>query len=365
GELRVEILLTPGHTPEHICVFVHDTSQPDAPPILFSGDTLFVNSVGRPDLLGEQETQRLAVALYQTIHKKLMALDENTIVYPGHGAGSACGKAIGNEPSTTIGQEKRFNHAFRPVSQEQFVATILDGLPEPPPYFPVMKRLNKQGPPILGGIPAPVALGLDNLRAIQRGQRKGVTLLDVRQMDAFGRVFLTGALNIGLGPSLPNWAGWAISYNDAIALIVADTSEVEEAVTWLIRIGLDTIAGYAVADPVAWRKSGLEIDQVEQIDIHEARKRLQAGETQLLDVRNPDEWEIDHVPGAEHSPVGQLARGDDNSLDPAHPVAVMCATGYRSSLGTSVLAQRGFADVINVVGGMDAWRDAGLPVERG
>ena len=359
GELRFEVLLTPGHTPEHICILVSNTARPSDPPTLFSGDMLFVGSVGRPDLLGEEQTRTLATALYHTIHDKLMPLDDAIIVYPGHGAGSACGKAIGNDPSTTMGQEKRFNFAFQPASEAQFVAMILDGLPDPPPYFPVMKRLNKRGPAILGTVPTPDVVGSDVLRAIQQD---GTTLLDVRSAERFGEGFLTGSLNIGLGPSLPNWAGWAVSYQRPIVLVVDDAADVDEAVTWLIRIGLDNVTGYTVADSDAWREAGLAVESIDQIDPRTANARLAAGALQLLDVRNADEWNSGHVPGAHNIPVGPLVHGSDG-LDRDRPVAVMCAAGYRSSLGASALKQRGYDNVINVVGGMDAWRAAGLPVE--
>jgi hydroxyacylglutathione hydrolase len=360
GELQFEVLLTPGHTPEHICIVVRDVTRPDEPPTMFSGDMLFVGSVGRPDLLGEAQTRKLATDLYHTIHDTLMALDDEIIVYPGHGAGSACGKAIGNDPSTTMGQEKRFNFAFQEANEEQFVEMILDGLPDPPPYFPVMKQLNKRGPAILGGIPSVEPLTFDDLKVAH--QSGTATLLDVRPAEQFGEGFLAGSLNIGLGPSMPNWAGWAVSYDNPIVLIVADAADVEEAVTWLIRIGLDDVQGYGVADPDGWRAAGLAIESIEQLSPREAQAKLVAGDLQLLDVRNTDEWDGGHAPGAHNIPAGPLVRGADG-LDPNKPVAVMCAAGYRSSLGASALKRRGYDKVINVVGGMDAWREAGLPVE--
>jgi hydroxyacylglutathione hydrolase len=259
-----------------------------------------------------------------------------------------------------MGQEKRFNFAFQEAAEEQFVKMILDGLPDPPPYFPVMKLLNKRGPDILGGIPTVDSVTLDDLKAMQ--QTGAATLLDVRPAEWFGEGFLAGSLNIGLGPSMPNWAGWAVSYEQPIVLIVADAADVEEAVTWLIRIGLDDVQGYVVADPDGWRAAGLAVESIEQLSPREAQAKLAAGDLQLLDVRNTDEWEGGHAPGAHNIPVGPLVQGADG-LDPNTPVAVMCAAGYRSSLGASALKQRGHDTVINVVGGMDAWREAGLPVE--
>jgi hydroxyacylglutathione hydrolase len=361
GELSVSVLLTPGHTPEHICILLRDTSDSSATPLLFSGDTIFVGGVGRPDLLGEAQTRALAEGLYDSIQHKLMALDDEIIVYPGHGAGSACGKSIGNEPSTTMGQEKRFNYAFQPMDCDAFVALMLDGLPEPPPYFPIMKQLNKRGPDVLGGVPAPAELSTDDLRAAQAGRRE-LTLLDVRDADTFGAGFLRGALNIGLGPSLPNWAGWAVPYDRPIALIVEREADVAEAVTWLIRIGLDDVAGFVVADAAGWRAAGLDVAVVEQLQPDEAQALIARGELHVLDVRNVDEWEQGHIESAHHVPVGHLARGEGNGITPDAPVAVVCAAGYRSSLGSSVLAARGYERVVNVSGGMGAWQAAGLPV---
>jgi hydroxyacylglutathione hydrolase len=361
GELRFRALLTPGHTPEHISILVSDSSQPDDAPLLFTGDALFVGAVGRPDLLGESQTQALAHALYRTVHETFMRLDDDIIVYPGHGAGSACGKAIGDAPSTTMGQEKRFNYAFQPMEEEQFVALMLDGLPDAPPYFPVMKKLNKRGAPVLNGIPQPPELGIDALCEIQR-QGEAI-LVDVRESTAFGSGFLRGALNIGLGPSLPNWAGWAVSYERPIALIVTDAGDVAEAVTWLIRIGLDQVTGYAVANPGAWREAGLDVAHVPQLQPSEGHARLADGDLHVLDVRNDDEWEQGHVPGARHIPLGDLATGQQDGLRTDQPVAVMCAAGYRSSLGTSILKARGFETVYNLSGGLGAWQEAGLPVE--
>ena len=190
----------------------------------------------------------------------------------------------------------------------------------------------------------------------------GAVVLDARAPEEFAAGHVPGAFNIPLAPALPNWAGWAVSYEQPIVLVVDDAADVTEAVTWLIRIGLDNVIGYTVADPDAWREAGLTVETIDQLDPQTANARLAAGELQLLDVRNIDEWDGGHVSGADNIPVGPLARGTDG-LDRDRPVAVMCAAGYRSSLGASVLKQRGHDQVINVVGGMDAWRAAGLPVE--
>jgi hydroxyacylglutathione hydrolase len=361
GELRIEVLLTPGHTPEHICLLATDTSRPAAAPLLFSGDTLFAGSVGRPDLLGADQTLALAQAMYHTIHDRLIRLDDAVIVYPGHGAGSACGKQIGDDPSTTIGQEQRFNYAFQPTTEEAFVRLMLEGLPASPPYFPVMKKLNKRGPAILGDIPVPRRLDVNDLRALQAGKWGAITLLDIRPAASFGRAFLRGALNIGLGPSLPTWAGWAVRYDRPIALVVAGEADAAEAVTHLIRIGLDAVCGYAVADLSEWEDGDLHTQHIDQLDPAEARRRIDIGQLQVLDVRNPDEWDSGHIDRARHLPVGQLAHGESDGLDPERPVATVCASGFRSSLAASVLKGRGFDDVANITGGMDAWKAGGLP----
>ena len=364
GELRLEILLTPGHTPEHICILVSDESNPGAAPVLFSGDMLFVGAVGRPDLLGADYTQGLAKALYSTIHDKLMALDDEIVVYPGHGAGSACGKAIGDAESTTMGQEKRFNYAFQPMAEDAFVRLMLDDLPASPAYFPVMKRLNKRGPQILGGVPQPRELALGELRDVVSDAEAGVTLLDVREADQFGAGFLRGSLNIGVGSSLAGWAGWAVSYDRPIVLVVADPSDVHEAVTQLIRIGLDDVSGYVVADLDTWAAAGLPVQRVEQMGAGEAAERVARGEAQVLDVRNQAEFALGHIDGALHVPVERLSQGDADGLDRERPVVVVCAAGYRSSLATSLLKQRGHEHVANLAGGMDAWAQRGREMAR-
>jgi hydroxyacylglutathione hydrolase len=361
GELRVEILHTPGHTPEHVSILVTDTANPDTAPILFSGDTLFVGGVGRPDLLGEEHTQQLARALYNTIHATLMALDDDVIVYPGHGAGSACGKSIGDAPSTTMGQEKRFNEAFRPMPEDDFVRLMLDGLPESPPYFPVMKRINKQGPAILGGIPHPSMLDVDALRSLQKGES---TIVDVRTPEQFGSGFLQDALNIGLGPSLPNWAGWSVPYDTPIVLIVAEERDIAPAVTQLIRVGLDDIRGFAVANLSTWQDADLAVQTVDQLSVEAAASRIASGEARIIDVRNDTEWDEGHIPGAEHVTVERLTRGDTNGLDRAQPLITTCAAGYRSSLAASLLKRTGFRDVSNLTGGMDVWEASGNAIVR-
>ncbi len=362
GELWLKILLTPGHTPEHICILVTDAANPEAAPMLFSGDMLFVGAVGRPDLLGEAHTRALARALYSTIHDTMMALDDDVIVYPGHGAGSACGKSIGDAESTTMGQEKRFNYAFQPMSEEAFIGLMLDDLPEPPVYFPVMKRLNKRGPEILGGVPRPRQLDLGETRDLVGGEWGEVTLLDVREAGDFGEGFLRGSLNIGVGSSLANWAGWAVPYDRPIVLVVGDPGDVREAVTQLIRIGLDAVSGYILADLDAWEQSGLPVQHVEQMSVDEAAERIGRGAIQVLDVRNRTEWALGHIDGALHLPAEQLTQGVIDGLDRDRPVVVACAAGYRSSLATSILKRRGHRQVANLSGGMDAWnaaRDAG------
>jgi hydroxyacylglutathione hydrolase len=361
GELRIQIMHTPGHTPEHISILLTDTAHPDSAPILFSGDTLFVGGVGRPDLLGDEHTQQLARALFTTVYEKLMPLDDNIVVYPGHGAGSACGKSIGDAPSTTMGQEKRFNEAFRPMSEDEFVRLMLDDLPTPPPYFPVMKLLNKQGPPILGGIPHPNALDITALRSLRRDD---ATIVDVRTPEEFGQGFISGSLNIGLDPSLPNWAGWSVPYDRPIVLIVPREQDVEQAVTQLIRIGLDDIRGYTVADPQAWRDAGLDVQTIEQLSPSEAAARIESGEALVVDVRNDMEWDSGHIPDATHVATERLSRGDLGGISPSRPVVVTCAAGYRSGLASSLLKRAGFSNVANLSGGMDEWESSGFPLVR-
>ena len=353
GDLRLTFLHTPGHTPEHICIRL---DQPDAPVRLFSGDTLFVGAVGRPDLLGEELTRRLAGELYDSLFGRLLALPDDVEVHPGHGAGSLCGAGIGNAPYTTIGEERQTNAMLRHASREAFVTAVLGDLPETPPYFPRMKRINHSGPEVLGlthGIPA-----LPRLSAHEAAARAeaGAWLVDLRSADLFGAAHPKGAVNIGFGAKVGYWAGFVVPADTPLVLLSPSAENAAAAARQLLRVGLDRIEGLIEGGLEAWRRAGLPVASVPQISVAELAGRLSQPMT-LVDVRTPKEWRGGHIDGATHIPLGDVtARAA--SLPDGLPVLTLCEGGYRSSLAASLLLKAGRPAVTNVTGGMAAWRAA-------
>ena len=353
GDISCEFMHTPGHTPEHISILVN---QPDQPTRIFSGDTLFVGAVGRPDLLGEEQTRRLANDLYDSLFKKLLVLDERIQIHPGHGAGSLCGAGIGSEAFTTIGQEKRFNPMLQHKTKEAFVAAVLADLPDTPPYVPRMKKLNQQGPPLLGLVngyrgPAPLSPA-----ATAAAVRSGAILIDLRQAADFARSYPLGALNLPIGTKVGYWAGYVLPGDARVILLGANHHEATEASRQLMRIGVSRIDGYVNGGFTAWRDAGLPTASFELSNVQELASALSGGTAPLLvDVRTNKEFKAGHIDGALHIPLGDLARRA-TEIPRDRPVATICEGGYRSSLAASVLARAGLDGLVNVTGGMSAWR---------
>jgi hydroxyacylglutathione hydrolase len=364
GRLRLRALWT-GHTPEHLAFLLLDPAAGDAPQALFSGDVLFVGEVGRPDLLGEAQTQRLAGQLFHTVTERLSRLPDSLVVYPGHTAGSACGKKIGDAPSTTIGQEKLGNYAFQARSEEDFIARILADMPAPPTYYPLMKRVNKAGATPLVDLPTGEALTPD---AVATRQADGALVIDARTPAAFGAGHVPGAVFAGLGPSFVAWLGWLAPYDRDVILVLDDDADFAAARTELRRIGLDRVAGYLAGGLAAWRAAGREAVTLPQVTVQELRARLEQDGQGLtvLDVRGDDEWTSGHIAGATHTFAGAIAQGATVPVPPhGDPVAIICGSGYRSSVVGSLLQARGQTALLNIQGGMGAWQDADLPTTRG
>jgi hydroxyacylglutathione hydrolase len=353
GDLRLRFLHTPGHTPEHISILVE---QPGAPVRVFTGDTLFVGAVGRPDLLGEDLMRRLAGDLYDSLHDKLLTLDGAVEVHPGHGAGSLCGAGIGNEPHSTIGQERRFNPMLRHRTREAFVAAVLNDLPDTPAYFPRMKRVNHDGPAVMDlvrGLPAVEPLAPARAAALAGD---GALLLDLRNTEAFGSGHPAGAVNIAFGAKVGYWAGWVLPADADIVLLAATQEQADEATRQLLLVGLDRVRGRVDGGFDAWRAAGLPVARIAQLDVRDLRGRVRHGDRPaILDVRSRREWDERHIPGARHIPVGELT-SRAAEIDAGLPVAVMCEGGFRSSLASSLLARAGFTNVVNVPGGMAGYR---------
>jgi hydroxyacylglutathione hydrolase len=352
GALDLEVAHTPGHTPEHITILAR---EPGAPARAFTGDTLFVGAVGRPDLLGEGSTRRLAEDLFDSI-QRLMALNDAVEVWPGHGAGSLCGAGIGADASTTLGHERRVNRLAQHRTRDAFVADVLADLPETPPYFPRMKQLNAAGPAVLDlahGVGPPPTVGARDAAARIAA---GALLVDIRSAADFGDGHPSGAISLSFGPKLGYWAGWVIP-PDAPVLVLADRADdTAQAVRQLLRIGIDRVEGWIDGGFAAWPAAGLPVQTIPHVTAAELReRRTTSGALTVLDVRSAREWQAGHIDGALHMPVGEIA-ARWRELPRAGTIATVCEGGYRSTLAASLLERHGFDHLINVTGGMSAWR---------
>jgi glyoxylase-like metal-dependent hydrolase (beta-lactamase superfamily II)/rhodanese-related sulfurtransferase len=358
GRVTLRFLETPGHTPESISVLVYDREggTGDTPEAVLTGDTMFIGDVGRPDLLGAKiSPDELAGQLYDSLHGKLLTLPDSVRVYPAHGAGSLCGRNISSETSSTIGEQRRFNYALRPMPREEFVALVTTDLPEAPEYFARDVQLNREGPGALEELPAPPALPPERVVALRDG---GAIVLDTRPTAEFGAGHVPGAMHIGQSGQLASWAGALLSPQRPLVVVAEDEEHVAETRTRLARVGLENVAGYLAGGIRAWDESGRPLARTEQIDVNELHERLAEDRAlQLIDVRRPAEWQAGHVGNAVHVPLHRLEELA-GSLDPERPVAVICRSGYRSSIATSLLERKGFRNLTNVVGGMDAWTGA-------
>jgi glyoxylase-like metal-dependent hydrolase (beta-lactamase superfamily II)/rhodanese-related sulfurtransferase len=361
GSLVLRFLETPGHTPESISVVVFDREKSDVPEAVLTGDTLFIGDVGRPDLLGARmSAEELSGMLYDSLHGKLLTLPDTVKVYPAHGAGSMCGRNISSERSSTIGQERRHNYALRPMSRDEFIRMMVVDLPERPAYFSVDAEINRTGPSLLEQLPSPSPLAPAE---VARLRVAGHVVVDVRGSAAYGTGHIRGSINLGLGGQFASWAGTLLRADDRIILVAGEEEHLREARTRLARVGLENVVGYLDGGIAAWDRAGLPLGSIEQISVEELAHRLAEPDApQVVDVRRPAEWRTGHVRQAAHLPLHTLAAESDR-LDRSRPVAVVCAGGYRSSIGTSLLEARGFTRITNVVGGMTAWSSAKLDVE--
>jgi len=360
GDVVLRFLETPGHTPESVSILVVDRAVSEVPKAVLTGDTLFIGDVGRPDLLGSKmSAQELAGMLYDSLHGKLLALPDSVEVYPAHGAGSLCGRNISSETSSTIGQQRQFNYALRPMPKEEFVRMMTTDLPEAPDYFARDVAINRDGASELAELPDPAALGARDVEALQK---KGAIVLDMRPAAQYGAGHVAGSLHIGLSGQFASWAGALISPKAPILLVAEDEEQVREARVRLSRVGIENVAGYLAGGLLEWHRAGLPLATTEQIGVEELDARIREGRAgRVVDVRRPGEWQAGHIAGAVNVPLNTLEQ-HAAELPKEEPVAVMCAGGFRSSIGTSILELQGFTKITNVVGGMAAWRNAKLKV---
>jgi hydroxyacylglutathione hydrolase len=354
GKASLKILETPGHTPESISLLLSDPDDPAKPMKVLTGDTLFIGDVGRPDLAGGKgfSAEQMAGMLYDSLHQKLMALPDETEVYPAHGAGSMCGRNISKDTSSTIGQQRQFNYALKPMSKEEFVKMMTTDLPEAPGYFSQDAEMNRTGAGVLKELPPPAELTPAEFKRLSDG---GHQVLDVRPAAQFGNGHVPGAINIALGGQFASWAGTLIKRDTPILLVAEDQEGIDEAVQRLARVGIESVKGFLGGGMYAWDKAGQAVRVIPQMPVDELRHQMEEGaQLQLLDVRRPNEYSGGHAPGFVSVPLPHLEE-ELGKFDRGKPVAVMCQGGYRSSAGTSILAKHGFKNVYNVVGGFTAW----------
>ena len=359
-DMHIEVLDTPGHTPDCVCYVVTDQSRGGEPVAVFSGDTLFVGDVGRPDLfpgMGEE----LAAKLYDSLNGKLMTLPDTCLVYPAHGAGSLCGKAMGAMRVSTIGYERRHNPALQHKTLEEFSSALLSGMPEAPDHFARCSDINRQGPALAAGMPAPRPLSPQEVQSLLD---QGHLVLDSRDYASFGGAHVPGACNIDAAHNFPTFAGWLLPPDRAIVLVAQSDDQVPLLATMLRRVGLDQVVGYLEGGMHPWIVGGMPIGHMPTMTVQEAHAHCEAGKKPLtiLDVRALGEWNVSHIEGAVHMPL-PVTRTRFGELDADRTIALVCKSGARASTAGSILQQRGFRHLAVVAGGMTAWVAAGLAPE--
>jgi hydroxyacylglutathione hydrolase len=358
GNASIRVLETPGHTPESICLVVTDEEKSREPWAVLTGDTLFIGDVGRPDLSPTHTPAELAGMLYDSLHKKLLELANGVLVYPAHGAGSLCGKNMRAEKSSTIGTERLTNYALQIKSREEFIAQLTTNLPARPEYFLKDAEINRTGAAALSELPPLRAIDPDELRAMLD---EGEIALDVRPGEEFAAAHVPGSVNIALSGQFATWAGTVLGLAARPVLIAGSDGQIEEARLRLARVGIEALGGYLRGGVDAWKQAGFATVELSQITANELRGRLRRGEVQVLDVRRAGEWEAGHIEQAAWWPLDNF-KVSAPEIDQSTPIAVHCKSGYRSTIASSLLLRAGFTNVTNVVGGLDAWQEAKLPV---
>lgn len=366
GCVVLQALHTPGHTPEHLCFLVTDTAAADAPMALLTGDCLFVGDVGRPDLLERAAglagtMEEAARDLFRSL-ALIAELPDHLQIWPGHGAGSPCGRSLSGVPTSTIGYERRYNWAYGINDEAAFLAAVLEGQPDTPPYFAVMKQVNRDGPSPAGGHRRPPRFSGSPARFLESGS----VLLDIRPAASFAAGHIPGSINVPYGRSFTTWAGWMLPYDAAIYLLV-DQDRLEHldgAIGDLAVIGLDHTAGYFGDDAIQhWVSDGGDAETTPLVEAEELAKMMGRTDVQILDVRSEEEWKQGHVPGASHIPLGHL-RDHFDELSRHSRIVVHCQSGGRSAIAASLLQAAAFTDVIDFRGGFSAWEEANLPIEK-
>lgn len=363
GGLSLEARWTPGHTPEHVAFLLFDPAVGAEPRAMFSGDLIFAGEIGRPDLLGEAHTKQLAGQLFDTLRHRLADLSDDLLVYPGHTAGSACGRKIGDAAVTTLGAERQFTYAFQFEDEVEFIRAILHEMPAPPPYYPKMKVVNRVGPALLESLPEGAAL---SAQEVASAMANGALVIDAREEQSFDRAHIPGSYYAGSRSDAIAWVGWRAPYDQPVILLLDRDEDYPFFVNELHRIGIDTIAGYLAGGIDVWLDSGGAVERLEVLSPERFQQLLgDQPAARLFDVRTLDEWRSGHIAKAANEFAGDLAAGGNGiQAEKDELVLLACASGYRSRVAASLLQARGLSRIIQLDGGMDAWDAAGLPVER-
>jgi hydroxyacylglutathione hydrolase len=367
GRVGIQVLHTPGHTPEHLTFLVTDRESATEPIAAVTGDFVFVGDVGRPDLLEraarvEGTMDAAARTLFRSI-QRFKSQPDYLQIWPGHGAGSACGKGMSAIPHSTVGYERRFNWAFGVTDEAEFVRLVLEGQPDPPRYFGAMKRINKEGPRALGGLPRPKPLAAEDIIGVLE---RGELVIDTRTGAEFATGHLPGSINIPFNNAFTTWAGWVVPYDRDVYLISAkpDGRQSELALRDLAMIGLDRVVGSFGLDALgAWTGSGRTLRSYGRISVRELSERLEAGSAVAVDVRSRDEWEAGHIPGVPNIFAGEISERIPE-LPAGRPLVLHCQGGTRSAIAASLLDARGVGEILDAPGGFAEWEREGLPVTR-
>ncbi len=357
GNCRLDFIQTPGHTVESVSIAMTDVADPSGPRAVFTGDTLFVGDVGRPDLSADRTPQQLAALLYRSLHEKILKLPDETEIFPAHGAGSLCGRQMSSERSSTIGKERRTNYALQARSPEEFIHLLTDNLPPRPEYFGRDVELNRQGADALDHLPPPAPLRAPE---VFRLQSEGVIVLDTRPAMEFAVAHVPGSLHIALSGQYASWAARLMGLDRRLILAAEDAERVRESQIRLARVGIENIIGYLEGGIAGWIRGGYALEYIPQISVQEFEELLESDgdSVAVLDVREPGEVEAGAIANSVRIPLGQLP-ARTGELDAGKLLVVHSKSGYRSSIATSILRRAGFRDVVNLTGGFDAWKALG------
>ena len=363
GQCRLRFLQTPGHTLESICILMDDRSQPDRPASVFTGDTLFVGDVGRPDLSPTHTPQQLAAIMFRSIHDKLLTLPDDTEIFPAHGAGSLCGRQMSTESSSTIGKQRQSNYALLARTSEEFVHLLTDNLPARPEYFAEEVGLNRRGAAPLSELPPLAPLTAPE---VLRLQKEGAVVVDTRPAMQFAVAHVPGSIHIALTGQYASWAARILGLDTRLIIAGEDPEHVRESQMRLARVGVENVAGYLADGVAGWIKNGFELDYIPQITVQDLvqLRNEEPDRIAVLDVRELGEVASGVIENSVCIPLGKLG-SRLAELDREKLLVVHCKGGFRSSIATSILRRAGFRDIANLIGGFDAWKAAGLPSAQG